>query len=320
MGVYEYELERPTKVQIPSVFSFKDTMAWLQLSVTTDENTAPDISEILGTLGAVSVTYVDAADQPVYEPEPGETRIWKKTRVIGLFEPDADMELIKSIVSLNFTNTIPEDWQLETLDDQVWERTWMEYYRPMKFGEKLWVCPTGQEISEPGTVCLTLDPGLAFGTGTHPTTALCLKWLSNHDLTGKSIIDYGCGSGILAIAAILLGANHACAVDIDPQALTATRDNAKKNHLENKINCYQPDQFPGSRADMVLANILAQPLIELSQLISGLVKPAGQLILSGILNEQAESVIKAYTPFIAINPPIQQEDWCRLDGRKIDLQ
>lgn len=294
-------------------------MAWLQLSVITDEITAPDISEILDILGAVSVTYVDAADQPVYEPDPGETKIWKKTRVIGLFEPDADIELIKSVAIQKFTSAFLQDWQLETLDDQVWERTWMEYYQPMKFGDRLWVCPTGQEISEPGTVCLTLDPGLAFGTGTHPTTALCLEWLSNHDLTGKSVIDYGCGSGILAIASILLGAKHACAVDIDPQALTATQDNAKKNHIENKINAYLPDQFPSASADIVLANILAKPLIELSPLISKLVKPTGKLVLSGILNEQAESVIKAYTPFLTINPLIQQEEWCRLDGCKFEL-
>lgn len=291
-------------------------MTWLQLSVVTNEITAPNLAEIFSSLGAVSVTYTDAADQPVYEPDPGETRIWNKTRVIALFEPDADMELVKSLVPLNLPSSPLEDWQLETLEDQVWERTWMKFYQPMKFGDRLWVCPTGQELAEPGTVCLTLDPGLAFGTGTHPTTALCLEWLSNNHLTGISVIDYGCGSGILAIAAILLGAKHAYAVDIDPQALTATRDNAQKNQIENRISCFLPDQFSDITADIVLANILAKPLIELSPLISDLVKPAGKLILSGILEEQAESVKTAYTSYLSINPPVKMKEWCRLDGCK----
>jgi ribosomal protein L11 methyltransferase len=192
----------------------------------------------------------------------------------------------------------------------------MEYYHPMKFAEKLWVCPTGQENHEAGTVCLTLDPGLAFGTGTHPTTALCLEWLASHDLTDKIVIDYGCGSGILAVAAVLLGAKHAHAIDIDPQAITATLSNAEKNQVSEKISCYLPEQFSPLAADVVLANILAKPLIELAPAIMQLVKPAGQLVLSGILNEQADSVSAAYSLQMAMNEAVSQEDWCRLDGVK----
>jgi ribosomal protein L11 methyltransferase len=192
----------------------------------------------------------------------------------------------------------------------------MEYYHPMKFADRLWVCPTGQEQYEANTVCLTLDPGLAFGTGTHPTTALCLEWLASHDLSGKTVIDYGCGSGILAVAAVLLGASRAIAVDIDPQALTATHENALKNKVQDKITCYLPEHFTPSEADVVLANILAKPLIELSALISDLVVTGGQLVLSGILCEQSVAVVDAYRHLINFAPPVQQADWIRLDGHK----
>jgi len=289
-------------------------MAWQQISVITDEDSAPKLADFFDSLGAVSVTYMDAEDEPVYEPAIGETKIWSNTQVIALYELDAEPELIKSKVCQQFTNAPLEHWLIEDVEDQAWERAWMEYYHPMKFADKLWVCPTGQEQHEPGTVCLILDPGLAFGTGTHPTTALCLEWLASHDLTGKTVIDYGCGSGILAVAAVLLGAKEAHAVDIDPQAITATQDNAIKNSVQNKIRCYLPEQFSAFEADIVLANILAKPLIEMSTQISSLVSQGGDLVLSGILEEQAESVISAYQPFISMAEPVQQEDWIRLEG------
>lgn len=292
-------------------------MSWHQLSVITDEPTAPELSDYFSELGAVSVTYMDAEDQPVYEPLPGETKIWPNTKVIALFELDADPEQIKDRVFNAFEQRPIKDWSAEILEDQAWERTWMDYYQPMKFADRLWVCPTGQEQHEPGTVCLTLDPGLAFGTGTHPTTALCLEWLAGHDLAGKVVIDYGCGSGILAVAAILLGAREAHAIDIDPQALTATQDNASKNGIADKIKCYLPEQFTPFAADIVLANILAQPLIEMSGNIAALVAPEGSLVLSGILREQAEAVSEAYRPYVTLDEPVIQEDWCRLDGCKI---
>ncbi|MGZ8186246.1 MAG: 50S ribosomal protein L11 methyltransferase [Methylobacter sp.] len=291
-------------------------MAWHQISVITDENTAPEIADYFSNLGAVSVTYMDAEDQPVYEPAIGETKIWRNTQVIALYELDAEPALIKTLLDTRFDGTLLHNWQQEELADQEWERVWMEYYQPMKFADKLWVCPTDQERSEPGTVCLTLDPGLAFGTGTHPTTALCLQWLASHDLTGKTVIDYGCGSGILAVAAILLGAKEVHAVDIDPQALTATTDNALKNHVQDKIKCFLPEHFSPFQADVVLANILAKPLIDLSKQISGLLVSEGRLVLSGILFEQAESVMSAYKQKITFELPVQQEEWIRLEGIK----
>ncbi len=293
-------------------------MAWHQISVITNEDTAPSIADYFSDLGAVSVTYMDAEDEPVYEPAIGETKIWTQTQVIALYELPTDPLKIKAQVVKYFQQESLQDWRIEAIADQVWERAWMEHYRPMKFGEKLWVCPTGQEQQEQGTVCLILDPGLAFGTGTHPTTALCLEWLATHDLKGKTVIDYGCGSGILAIAALLLGAKNAYAVDIDPQAITATESNAEKNNVQDKIICQLPEQFNRhtAKADVVLANILAKPLMEMAGKISGLVASEGQLVLSGILAEQSDSVVNAYQAFLSLDSLVQQEDWVRLAGVK----
>ncbi len=293
-------------------------MAWHQISVITNEDTAPKVADYFSDLGAVSVTYMDAEDEPVYEPAIGETKIWTNTRVIALYELTADPAQIRSQTLKHFQQDSLKYWEFEVIEDQAWERAWMEHYRPMKFADKLWVCPTGQEQHEANTVCLILDPGLAFGTGTHPTTALCLEWLASHELAGKTVVDYGCGSGILAIAALLLGAERAYAVDIDPQAITATESNAQKNNVQDKIVCCLPEQFSlaDTKADVVLANILAKPLIEMVGLITDLVVSKGQLVLSGILAEQADSVIDAYHSFLPLNKPVQQEDWVRLTGIK----
>jgi ribosomal protein L11 methyltransferase len=294
----------------------RHNMTWHQLSVTTDEQTAPQLADFFTELGAVSVTYLDAEDQPIYEPALNETKIWANTTVVALYELTSEPQRIKDAVFAHFAHNPLKHWQAEILADQDWERAWMAHYQPMKFGDKLWVCPTGQEQQQADTVCMTLDPGLAFGTGTHPTTALCLEWLASHELTDKIIIDYGCGSGILAVAAVLLGAKQAYAIDIDPQAITATLANAEKNQVVDKISCYLPEQFPVLQADVVLANILAKPLIKLAATISQLVKPHGQLVLSGILTEQAQTVATAYEAEITIDAVVSQQDWCRIDGTK----
>jgi len=293
-------------------------MAWHQISLITSENTAPKVADFFSDLGAVSVTYMDAEDEPVYEPAIGETKIWTQTRVIALYELTVDPVKIKGQTLKRFHQECLKYWEFEVIEDQAWELAWMEYYHPMKFADKLWVCPTDQEQREANTVCLILDPGLAFGTGTHPTTALCLEWLASHELTGKTVVDYGCGSGILAIATLLLGAEMVYAVDIDPQAITATVSNAQKNNVQDKIVCCLPEQFKATnvQADVVLANILAKPLIDMVGLITGLVVSKGQLVLSGILSEQADSVIDVYQPFLSLNKPVQQEDWVRLAGIK----
>jgi len=292
-------------------------MAWHQLSVVTDERTAPELSDFFSELGAVSVTYSDAEDEPVYEPAIDQIQIWSNTRVIALFELDTDPDVVQTLVFNQFIGHPLHGWLAEVIQDQAWERVWMDHFHPMQFADKLWVCPSGQEVAETGQVCMTLDPGLAFGTGTHPTTALCLEWLAAHDLRDKVIIDYGCGSGILAVAALLLGAERAQCVDIDPQALEATHYNAEKNRVLDRISYCLPEQFDVTQADVVVANILAKPLIELSAAIAALVKPGGQLILSGILNEQAQAVAEAYrAQGLRVSEPTSQEDWCRLDAVK----
>jgi ribosomal protein L11 methyltransferase len=294
-------------------------MAWHQLSVVTDEHTAPELSDFFSDLGAVSVTYSDAEDEPVYEPAIDQTQIWSNTKVTALFELDTDPDIVQTLVFNQFVGRPLQFWQAEVIQDQAWERAWMEHFRPMQFAGKLWVCPSGQEVDHAGQVCLTLDPGLAFGTGTHPTTALCLEWLAGHDLQQKVLIDYGCGSGILAIAAVLLGADHAHGVDIDPQALTATQYNAEKNHVSDRISYYLPEQFSLQSADIVVANILAKPLIELAETIAGLVVPGGWLVLSGILHDQAPAVAEAYrAQGFQVAEPCLLDDWCRLDAYKPD--
>ena len=292
-------------------------MSWKQLSVITDQQHAPALSDLFSQLGAVSVTYLDALDEPIYEPELGETKIWEQTRVVALFEMSVHAEVVELLVGQQFPRFSLKDWRLDILQDQVWERTWMAHFKPMLFGDRLWVCPSGSEQESPETVCMTLDPGLAFGTGTHATTALCLEWLARYDLKDKTVLDYGCGSGILAIASVLLGANHVAAVDIDTQAITATKNNAAKNNIDSKIDCYLPDDCPAIQANIVVANILANPLIEMVQPILTLLNSGGHIVLSGILSEQAGHVMEAYSPFCQLQEPVYEGDWCRIVGIKL---
>lgn len=292
-------------------------MAWHQISIVSDARLTDELSDFLTELGAVSVTYMNADSQPVYEPEIGETKIWQQTKTIALFELDYVVGDIEHLLFQQFSKNSVTQWHSEVLEDKVWERTWLEHYKPMKFGDNLWVYPSEQVQDNPDCVNLILDPGLAFGTGTHPTTALCLEWLATHDLRDKVVIDFGCGSGILAVAAALLGARQVHAIDIDPQALTATFDNALKNNVSTQIEMYFPEDFQDIKADVVLANILAKPLIELSSHISALLNSQGQLVLSGVLEEQSELVQAAYLDYFTMQVPVLKQEWCRLEGLKI---
>lgn len=288
---------------------------WRQLSAATRESLAEPLADRLFALGALSVSFEDEGDQPLFEPKPGETPIWRDTRVIALFEEDIDTDLVRSVIAADYRNGELSDWRVEEIQDQAWERAWLEHFQPMQFGRRLWIIPTGFESpSQEGAVCVKLDPGLAFGTGTHPTTALCLQWLDGQDVQGKAVVDFGCGSGILAVASLLLGAASAVATDIDPQALTATADNAGKNGVEGRLQCCLPAKMPKIQADTLLANILANPLIELAGQLAGLLKPGGRLALSGILREQAADVRRAYEPFFIMDEPEYLEDWTRLTG------
>ena len=288
---------------------------WRQLSVATTEAQAERLSDRLFELGAISVSLQDEGDQPIFEPKPGEIPIWANTRVIALFEEDIDLGGVRSAVLESRDEGSLNGWQEEEIHDQPWERAWLEHFHPMPFGKRLWVVPTSFELpNQPEAVCVRLDPGLAFGTGTHPTTALCLEWLDGQALRGKTVIDFGCGSGILAVAALLLGAERAVATDIDQQALTATTDNAVKNGVADRVNCYLANRMPKLEADILLANILANPLIELSGQLASLVRPGGSIVLSGILREQAGAVLSAYQPYFAMEETVFLDDWTRLSG------
>ncbi len=291
-------------------------MPWLQLELETRPEEAELLSDLLSEAGASAVTFQDAADQPLFEPPLGTTPLWQSTRVIGLFEADSSMEAVLDYLQSRLTDQPMPAWHLNPLEDRDWVRAWMDDFKPMQFGEQLWICPTGFEPPKPEAVNILLDPGLAFGTGTHPTTAMCLRWLDAHPPTGQRVIDYGCGSGILAIAAGLLGASHIDAVDTDPQALLATGDNAAKNRLEGRISPWLPDDFPATPAPLLLANILAAPLMSLVPLFARLVETGGDIVLSGIIENQAEDVMACYRETFDIHIHQQQDEWICLAGQR----
>ncbi len=288
-------------------------MPWLQFSLDVPGDQAEAVSKVLDDAGALSVTILDAADEPLLEPLPGETPLWKSTRVVALFESGTDplplQQTLRDMLELPALQL-----QVEQLDDRDWSTTWRDTFGAMRFGRRLWVCPVGEDPGQPDAVVVHLDPGLAFGTGTHATTALCLEWLDAHPPAGQSVIDYGCGSGILAIAAIKLGAEDVVAVDIDPQALQATRENAARNQVNARLSVMFPQDLENKPVDSVLANILAKPLIEHAASLAGLVKPGGHIALTGILAEQSEEVLAAYRQWFDFSAPVQREEWVLLAG------
>jgi ribosomal protein L11 methyltransferase len=265
-------------------------------------------------LGALSISLADAADDPVLEPAPGETPLWPQIRMRALYLADADPRIVAA--SLMAVLALPaEAIRIEVVEDRVWEREWLKDFRPMRFGRRLWVCPGGQPPGEPDAIVLELDPGLAFGTGTHATTAMCLEWLDGFPLSGLRVLDFGCGSGILALAALKLGAAFACAVDIDAQALIATRDNARHNGLLAQLEIRASrDHSPGP-FDLVLANILAGPLRQLAPDLARLC-PAGTLLLAGLLDAQAAEVADAYSPWFDIETAARRDGWIALIGHR----
>ncbi len=299
-------------------------MSWLQVSINTTKEHAEAAEDCLFSCGAQTVTLTDAADQAILEPGVNEVPIWNEVVITGLFNFDnnesasSKQALLGSIK--NSMGTIQHDCHSEILKDKNWTRAWMDHYHPMQFGERLWVCPLHLEPPDTTAVNLRLDPGLAFGTGTHPTTSLCLKWLDTNITQQKTVLDYGCGSGILAIAACMLGASHSDGVDIDPQALIATHNNAETNNVNQTISSYLPDDFQQKHSttqyDTVMANILSGPLAELAPTLAKHTKTGGDIILSGILREQADSVATAYDHFFKMDGPVFEEDWTLLHGTK----
>ena len=264
------------------------------------------------------------AAEPLLEPPPGATPLWQQTVTRGLFHPETDLDAVIAVLR----ELLPDGAQLQCeqrkVEDKDWINAWLQHAKPMRFGTDdapgLWICPSGHRVAEAGATVVQLDPGLAFGTGTHPSTALCLQWLATHALAGRRVLDYGCGSGILAIAALKRGAATADAVDIDPQALIATRGNAEINGVARALRCADVAQFTeqavDESVDIVLANILARPLIQLAPELARRLRPGGSIVLAGVLRTQADEVRAAYAPWFDFEPDGEREDWARINGVK----
>jgi ribosomal protein L11 methyltransferase len=291
-------------------------VTWLQLTVSAAEQIAPQVGDLLTDLGAEAVTYRDAEDNPIFEPPIGQSVYWQQSLVTGLFSADTDMRPIIQALSQSGWFNDGLQYKTDPLEDKDWERAWMDNFHPIQCGQRLWICPSWCPVPDPDAVNLLLDPGLAFGTGTHPTTFQCLQWLDGADLNGKTVVDFGCGSGILAIAALLLGAERAIAIDIDQQALIASKDNAERNGVAERLELYLPSQQPQLAADLVLANILAGPLQELAPVISDFVAPGGDLVMSGILDRQIDTVSAAYREQFSFSSPRVQEQWAMLHAQR----
>jgi ribosomal protein L11 methyltransferase len=298
-------------------------MPFLQLSLDIGAGDPASLEDALFAAGATSVTLQDSADDPILEPKPGETPLWPTVTVHALFDVNTHREgIVASVAAAGIAMSNP---QFEVIEDRAWEREWLKDFKPMRFGQRLWVCPGGMSPPagevDANSILLQLDPGLAFGTGTHPTTALCLEWLDQcNSLQGQRVIDYGCGSGILAIAALRLGAASALGTDIDPQALTASRDNAERNHVSSQLtltDCEFVERGPQpAPAPIVMANILAGPLGELAPLLAQLVTPGGHIVLSGLLKNQAADLAQRYGAWFDMDLPVNRDDWSRLSGRR----
>ncbi|HKU17553.1 MAG TPA: 50S ribosomal protein L11 methyltransferase [Steroidobacteraceae bacterium] len=286
-------------------------MPFLQLTLPIGAADPAPFEDALLAAGAASITLEDAGDDPVLEPPPGTTPLWPHVRIKALFDAGTDPDALRAL----FPGAT-----FEHVADRAWEREWLKDFRPMRFGQRLWICPGGQrpqlDASAAPPCLVELDPGLAFGTGTHPTTALCLEWLDSAPLTGKYVVDYGCGSGVLAIAALKLGAATALAVDIDPQALIATRDNAARNHVAGRLDVALPDAAAGAQADILLANILAEPLLDLAPAFAERVTTGGSLVLSGLLQNQAGPVASRYAAWFDMRPATVRDDWALLYGMR----
>lgn len=284
-------------------------MSWQNLSAVLLQEHLETVEEKLLDWGALSITLKDAQDNPILEPAPETTPLWGEIHLTALFPADTELQPVIEDIS-PFTQNLSE----AVIEDRDWERVWLKDFGPLSFGNKsLWILPQGHRPPESGR-WVSLDPGLAFGTGTHPTTALCLEWLATHDIQDQTVLDYGCGSGILAIAAKKMGAGQVIAVDIDPQATYATRINALRNDVELAVG--EPADIKQS-VDLLIANILYAPLVELAESFTHLLSSGGRIVLSGILTDQADSVMAAYTPDIAWQATQNQGEWSMVSGTKL---
>lgn len=292
---------------------------WRQLTFAAPNALLSSIEELMWLNNAQAITLADAGDTPILEPAPNELPLWPDTLIVGLFTAEFDPDLLlEQLTTLPGQTTLYQD---EWLVDREWSREWMQYYQPLEFS-RLRISPTEwPETFADSKPTLYLDPGLAFGAGTHPTTKLCLEWLSELDFNHKLVVDYGCGSGILALAAAKLGATEVIGIDHDPQAVTATHANAAKNSLDNHVHAYDtqtpvPQLSDGQQANVLVANILAKPLIELVDTFANLLAPGGQIALAGLLEDQADAVLESYREQFDIKTNVKEGDWQLLTGTR----
>jgi ribosomal protein L11 methyltransferase len=292
---------------------------WKQIAIQTRSADCAELESLLLDQGALSITLLDDKDQPIFQKEPGATPLWDSVKLVALFAEEQDLDSLVALLRFQPAVLNRDQITVEDVADQDWERSWMDSFQAMQYGENLWICPSWQEPPDPAAVNIMLDPGLAFGSGTHATTALCLRWLAATPMAGKEVVDYGCGSGVLGIAAALLGARTVHAVDNDAQAIAATVDNSHRNNIASgQLTAYLPDALPAVKADILLANILAEPLHELADHLAELVKPGGSLVLSGILLDQAEALIASYSRWFDMDREVTEGDWVRLSGTRRD--
>lgn len=265
--------------------------------------------------GASAITFADARDEPVFEPAPGEVRLWPSTRLQALFAPGtpraATVRALGAALGLD-----PAQLAARWIADRAWERQWLRDFHARRFGTRLWICPRHEQVTDPEAVVVRLDPGLAFGTGTHPSTALCLEWLDAHPPVNRSVIDYGCGSGVLALAAARLGARSVQCFDVDPQALIATGENAQANGLTEHVRPTASAQALSGPVALLMANILLAQLLALAPHFAALVQPGGELLLSGLLEAQAPEAQRAYRPWFALAAFGAREGWIALSGAR----
>ena len=296
-------------------------MTWQQLRVRVRSDQLEPVEQLLLDHGGLSISYLDAEDQPIFQKEPGSTPLWDHVDLLCLFEKDSNLDVILFLLKQPPAVKNSKQLDVEILEDQPWERSWMADFTAMQFGKQLWVCPSWQSPPDPNAINIMLDPGLAFGSGSHATTSLCLQWLEQSIHPDSIVIDYGCGSGILAIAAALLGASTVIAVDNDPQAITATIENAKRNQIpKGVLESYLPEQLPDTikqhKADILIANILAEPLTQLANKFAKLIKPQGKIALSGVLQEQTNQLLESYKPWFIMDEVVLKEEWARLSGTR----
>ena len=290
-------------------------MPQIALTLTLDDLDAERVEEACFEFGALAVTYTDQRDDPILEPAPGEFRLWPHSRLQALFPFETSPEELVAGLS-HVLRVEPARLGVETLADKVWEREWLRDFHPMCFGKRLWVAPHHANVHTQDAIIVRLDPGLAFGTGTHATTAMCLAWLDEHAAEGQVAIDYGCGSGVLGVAAAKLGARAVHAFDIDPQALTATRDNAQANEVTERVHVVERDNALPANADVLLANILCGPLCDLAPRFAELTRPGGKIVLAGLLSAQADEVTRAHAPWFDVATFASRDGWTALTGTR----